>query len=67
MTFYRLTENGIQQFEDNILNEVWNLMEDEKHENIPDIKIYVGKNHISIPMHADSFQALIQFLEKAKC
>lgn len=66
MTFYRLTKHGIKQFEENVLEEVWGLMDADKYDSIPHIKIYVGKNHISVPMHADSFQALLQFLEKSK-
>ncbi len=66
MTYNKLTDNGIKLFEENVLEEVWALMEEDNYESIPKINIYVGKHHISVPMHADSFQALMQFLEKSK-
>ena len=66
MTYNKLTDSGIKQFEENVLEDVWTLMDADQYDSIPNINIYVGKHHISVPMHADSFQALMCFLEKSK-
>lgn len=66
MTYNKLTDSGIKLFEENVLEEVWTLLENDKYDSLPKINIYVGKHHISVPLHADSFQALLQFLEQSK-
>lgn len=66
MTYNKLTDSGIKLFEENVLEEVWEYMDKDDYDNIPSINIYVGKNFISVPMHADSFQALMELLEKSK-
>lgn len=65
MTYNKFTDSGIKRFEESVLEEVWASM-DNNYENFPNIHITVGKNQISVPLHADSFQALLEFLEAAK-
>ena len=66
MTYNKLTDSGIKRFEENVLEDVWNAMDSGDYQSIPHIHISVGKNQIVVPMHADSFQALITFLEASK-
>lgn len=66
MTYNKLTDSGIKKFEENVLEDVWSAMDNDNYQNIPHIHISVGKNQIAVPMHADSFFALITFLEACK-
>ena len=65
MTYNKFTDSGIKRFEENVLTEVFHSM-DNDYKDFPCIHITVGKNQITVPLHADSFQALLAFLEQSK-
>ena len=63
-TEYPFTEQGIKDFQDNRIDLIMQLL--EKCEDLPSIHIVIGDSFIEVPIHADSFDLLMQFLLEAE-
>ena len=64
---YDFSENGINELYNDCLEMVWDALEDKHPDfNISDldINISIGDKKLIIPLHADSFEMLFEFLEK---
>lgn len=57
---YAFTKQGIKDFQDNRFEMIMGFL--RHNEELPNIRIAIGDAFIEIPIHADNFDALIQFL-----
>ena len=61
---YAFTKQGIQAFQENRFETIMELLRQNKE--LPNIRIEIGNAFVEIPIHADNFDALMQFLFEAE-
>lgn len=61
---YAFTKQGIQAFQEDRFELMMQLL--KQNYELPNIRIEIGNAFVEIPIHADNFDALMQFLFEAE-